>query len=113
VEGDVSLDGTPIPAGTISLEPVGGDGPSTGGTITAGHYKLLGNAAPLPGKKLVRIFAGRKTGRKIPASMPAPPGTLFDEYKQYIPDIYNTHSKLTCEVVCQGSNQIDFRLKSP
>ena len=113
VEGKITFDGVPVEQGTIAFEPADGQGPTTGGRITAGSYQFTGNAAPLPGKKLVRIYAGRKTGRKIPAGTPAPPGTMVEEIKQYIPDIYNTRSTLTCEVLRQNPNRIDFNLKSP
>jgi hypothetical protein len=113
VQGDVSYNGTPVDDGTISLEPLDGQGPSTGGRITGGKYQLSGVAAPLPGKKTVRISATRRTGRTIPASEPAPPGTMVEEIERYIPEVYNTRSTLTCEVLPEGCNQIDFYLKRP
>lgn len=113
VAGDVTLDGQSVAQGTISLEPVDGNGPTTGGRITKGHYELTGGAAPWPGKKLVRISSGRATGRRIAAGTPAPPGTMVDEIVNYIPAIYNIQSKLTCEVVPKRTNHIDFHLKSP
>ena len=63
VSGEVTFNGKPIPEGTISFEPADRQGPTTGGKIADGKYRLDGNSAPLPGKKTVRIFAARKTGR--------------------------------------------------
>jgi hypothetical protein len=113
VSGEVTVNGKSISEGTISFEPADGQGPTTGGKIADGNYQLEGNAAPLPGKKTVRIFAARKTGRKVQAGPPSPPGTMVEEIERYIPDIYNTKTTLSCEVGRQGANRIDFRLKGP
>ena len=100
--------------GTICFEPADRKGPTTGGEITDGKYRLVGDAAPLPGKKMVRISASRKTGRKTPAGPPSAPNSVMaDLYEQYIPDIYNSRTTLNCEVVAQGPNKLDFHLKSP
>jgi hypothetical protein len=112
ISGDVTFDGEPVLTGTIAFEPVDGKGAATGGKITDGKYSLVGDAAPQPGTKKVRIAATRKTGRRIQAQF-APPGTLTDEIERYIPDIYNTRTTLTCEVSRDGSHQIDFNLRKP
>jgi hypothetical protein len=111
VQGEVTFNGKAIDDGTISFEPVDGNGPTTGGKITAGKYQLTGDAAPVPGKKTVRIFAVRKTGRKI-ADQLAPKGTMIDDVAAYIPDIYNGRSTLACDVVPGGPNVADFHLKA-
>jgi hypothetical protein len=111
--GEVTFDGQPIQEGTISLEPADGNGPATGGKIIAGKYELARDAAPLPGKKIVRISAVRKTGRKIPGDSLSAPGTIVDEIKRYVPDVYNTRSTLSCEVAAGSPNHFDFRLRSP
>ena len=67
VGGAVTFDGKPVAEGSISFEPADGQGPSTGGRIVAGRYDLTGEAAPLPGKKLVRVSAARKPAAKFPA----------------------------------------------
>ena len=112
VAGEVTFDGKPVEQGTISLEPVDRQGPTTGGKITDGKYRLEGDAAPLPGKKTVRISAARKTGRKIPAGSFAKKGEMVEEIERYIPDVYNKKTTLTCEIADRGTNQIDFHLKS-
>ena len=65
IQGEVTFNGNPVDNGTICLESADGKGPTTGGAIAAGKYQLTGDAAPLPGKKVVRISAVRKTGRKV------------------------------------------------
>lgn len=112
IQGEVSFNGKPVEEGTISFEPADGKGPTTGGTIAAGKYQLAGDAAPVPGKKLVRISGVRKTGRKVCDGFSAT-GAMVDEIERYVPDIYNTRSTLSCEIADNGSPQIDFHLKSP
>ena len=111
IAGEVTFDGQPVSEGVISLEPADGRGPTTGGKIIDGKYQLMSAASPLPGKKIVRISAGRKTGRKIrPPGIQAPEGNLIDEIDRYIPPMYNTQSTLTCDVSAQGPNRFDFHL---
>ena len=110
IQGEVTIDGKPIEEGTISLEPADGKGPTTGGKIVAGKYQLSGGAAPLPGKKIVRIFGVRKTGRRVHDGFS---GVMVDEIKPCTPDVYNARTTLSCEVAADGPKQIDFHLKSP
>ena len=112
IGGAVTLDDKPLSEGSISFEPVDGAGPTTGGKITDGKYELVDAAAPLPGKKTVRISGAFKTGRRVPAGRPLPPGTMVDEIGARVPNTYNTNSTLTCEVSRDGQKQIDFALKS-
>lgn len=112
VRGAVTFDGQPVEEGTISFEPADGQGGTTGGKIVAGKYEITGPAAPMPGKKIVRIFAARKTGRKVPAEMSIS-SEMVDEIERYIPEIHNTQSTLSCEIAARGVSQIDFHLKPP
>jgi hypothetical protein len=112
IQGEVTFDGKPVEKGTISLEPADGNGPVAGGRITAGKYQLTGVGAPLPGKKIVRITAVRKTGRKFVDGF-STTGAMVDEVERYLPDIYNSRSTLSCEVAADGPTQIDFHLRSP
>jgi len=110
VAGEVTYDGKPVAEGTISFEPADGKGPTTGGKISGGKYEFKGNAAPLPGKKTVRIYAARKTGRQVEVKH-SKPKQLVDEIERYIPDVYNTKTTLTCEVADRETNKINFHLK--
>jgi hypothetical protein len=111
VEGRVTFDGQPVEAGTIVFEPADGAGPSAGGAIENGRYRLAGDAGVTPGKKTVRITAMRKTGRQIEEGPPAPPGTMVDEIEQFIPATYNTNSSLQVDVT-GGQSTHDFVLTS-
>ena len=119
VEGTVTFDGKPVESGSIVFEPADGAGPSAGGQIQNGKYKLAGEAGVMPGKKVVRITAIRSTGRQVDAGMPgatgaggpSSPGGKVDELESYIPAIYNEKSTLTCEIAAGTANQHNFDLK--
>lgn len=114
VSGIVEFDGKPIVTGSISFEPADGQGPTAGGSIQDGEYLV---PQVMPGKKIVRIVASRKTGRRVQRPMSGPSalaeGATIDEIERYLPPVYNTQSVLTCEVNAHGSNRIDFHLQRP
>ena len=112
IHGEVTFNGVPVEQGTISIEPADGKGKATGGEIKGGRYRLAAAAGPLPGTKIVRITAIRKTGRKTEGDSLTPKGVMLDELEQFIPEIYNTRSTLTCEVGKDLPAQIDFHLES-
>lgn len=111
VRGTVLFEGTPVEEGMIAFEPTDGKGPTTGGPIVGGSYDLKDKAASTVGEKIVRIVAVRKTGRKIPAGSPAPPGTMVDEMIQCIPKEFNDHSTMKVQVTAGKANILDFDLK--
>lgn len=112
VRGEVTFDGQPVEKGVIAFEPADGAGPMAGGEIRDGKYVLSGDSAVTPGEKIVRITGVRKTGRKVEAGPPEPPGTMVEELERYIPRQYNSQTTLTCEVTADGRNQHDFVLES-
>jgi hypothetical protein len=111
-EGRVALDGKPVETGSITFVPVE-DTPSadSGGAIERGAYSLPRSVNFKPGVFRVEIRSQKKTGNRIPAGSPAPPGTLVDEVVEIIPEKYNAASMLRVEVK-PGSNTFDFALDS-
>lgn len=109
VSGEVLVDGKPLDEGTISFRPADGAGPSLGGAITMGRYDIAVTAPNAAGKKLVSITGIRRTGRRIPAGPPEPPGTTVEEI---LIVEFGQKGELTCEL-SPGSNQEDFDLKIP
>ena len=111
VYGTITMDGQPVPDGTISFIPARETvGPTAGATITKGYYEINQNG-PTVGKYRIEIKAVRKTGKQIPAGTPAPPGTMIDEIEHYIPAKYNTKTEL--EITFKpGSNKANFDLTS-
>lgn len=102
ITGKVTFDGEVVDTGDIVLEPVSGTGPSAGGNIKDGTFSI---DCPV-GEMLVRITAARDTGKTVNSAIP---GETEAVTEQYIPECYNTQSKL--EVTIDGSKSThDFAL---
>lgn len=110
IEGAITFNGEPVEQGSVTFEPSSGTGPSAGGTIQNGRYKIDAEGVT-PGEMIVRINAMRSTGKKIEAGPPEPPGTMVDEVKPFIPAVYNEQSTLKAEVKAGQMTQ-DFALES-
>ena len=108
IAGNVSMDGEPVSEGSISFEPLDGQGTVTGGPITNGQYSVEGDSGFNPGEKRVRIVGVRKTGRRLPD--PEAKGEYNDEVVMYIPRQFNTESQLKVNLAV-GDNSHDFQLK--
>ena len=109
ISGKVSYDGTEVNEGAISFESPDGKSPSVGGMIQKGFYKIENVDASSGGKKIVRIIAVTKTGRKIPAGPPFPPGDMVDEIIK-MPSQFNEKSNLSAEISSSKPNVFDFNL---
>ncbi len=112
IRGKVTLNGTPVEAGTITFIPEDQTkGRSGGASIAQGAYQVDAGNPPPPGMYRIEITAPKKTGNKIPAGSPAPPGTMIDEMTEAVPTKYNTKSELKRELKA-GDNVFDFDLTS-
>lgn len=110
VRGKVTFNGEPIESGQITFTPA--EGISSGaaaGEIKAGEYSIPASNGPMVGRHSVSIMASRKTGKQVPAAMPAPAGTMIDVTEEYIPYKYNFQTELTAELT-SGENVQDFAL---
>jgi len=109
VRGKVTFDGKAVESGTITFEPEDRNGPSRGGPITKGEYRVTAQDKMTPGAKVVRIQSFGPSGKKVSAA----PGstTMVDEFKQHIPAQYNTNSTLKATVEAGKENVFDFDLK--
>lgn len=110
-EGNVTFDGEPVTEGSISFEAPDGASPTFGGRIENGEYRITGIPPTAAGPRIVRITASRKTGKKIPAGPPTPPGTMVDEIRP-VPSRYNRNSKEQVNLQKGVSNRFDFALRS-
>ena len=109
VAGKVTLDDTPLAAGSITFCPTGDTkGPAAGGTIEDGQYSIAVAKGPVVGRNRVEIHATRKTGRKVQAPM-SDRGVLTDEIVEAVPARYNSQSTLEMNVKA-GDNALDFTL---
>jgi hypothetical protein len=107
LEGTVTFDKKPLAEGNIRLlSAAGADAMIVGGAITAGRFEIPANEGAWPGKYRVEIRAFRETGKRAQErSM-----REVDESVQFLPDRYNSQSKLTAEVTASGPNHFDFTL---
>lgn len=97
VSGTVTLDGEPLPEGTISFEPVSQTaGQRRDAMIENGAFVLPAEEGVLPGMEFkVEIKSFRTTGRKYPN---ANAGASYDEVVQIIPAEYNTATTLRATI---------------
>ncbi|WP_020475133.1 hypothetical protein [Zavarzinella formosa] len=110
VSGKVTYEGQLVESGTISFIPTDKNkGQTAGATITNGSYQIEGNNLPLPGNYRVEITSRQKTGKKIPAGSPSPPGVMIDETIEGIPAKFNKNSTLQQDLK-PGKNTCDFAL---
>ena len=104
--GQVTLDGDPVPTGTISFFPADGRGPTAANLIVDGQYTV--KAAP--GPKRVEIHGYRIVGQAhyIPGDPSSP---LVDQKDPIVPERYNVKSELTCQVK-RSRSDLHFVLSS-
>jgi len=109
VAGKVTYDGKPVESGTIMFEPEDKSGPTQGQAISKGEYRLTGQNAVAPGKKIVRIEAHGPSGKKVPSA----PGssTMVDAFHQFIPEKYNKTSDIKKTIEPGKPMTLDFDLQ--
>lgn len=111
ISGLVKFKGELVEEGMITFSPVAPTvGPSTGAKIVKGIYSISEESGPVVGTNLVAVTAYQKTGKKIEAGTPNPPGTMVDELVPLIPKEFNTQSKLTVQVDTGDNANTDFDL---
>ena len=111
VRGTVTFEQTPIESGSIAFVPIDGtQGPTAGGTIAGGAYRIARNEGPVVGRYRVEIRGVRKTGRRVASGEELDePGELVDEVEMFVPPEYNSRSTLTADIHA-GRNEVDFDL---
>ena len=110
VAGTVTLDGRPLPDGSLTLVPLGA-GPAVGATILDGNFAIPRPDGPIPGAYRVEILSIRPTGRTIP-DPEGPKGTTVAERKNVVPDRYGSRSELRADVAQAGTNSFRFAVDS-
>jgi hypothetical protein len=120
IAGAVRIDGEPVERGTIrliSIEPNGG--PTVGGDIVDGRYRISGQRGPSLGKHRVEVNVPHKTGRKTrsPFAMPPVDGEAWDsagtvdEWVERAPKQYNSESILEV-IISAGMNEFDISMNT-
>jgi hypothetical protein len=99
VSGTVTWNGQPLSEGTVIFDAADGAPVSDSGQVVAGKYRLHVK----PGRKLVRFYADRETGKfnQVMGQM---------ERESYIPERYNVRTEHVVDVVPGGKNRWDFAL---
>lgn len=109
VSGKVTIDGQPMPAGSIQFDPTASTASVTAiGEIVDGKYTIDRAQGPVPGHYRVQISA--QTHAKIAPT--EEPGGMPQRVKETIPARYNAKSELEKDVKAEGPNEFDFDLKS-
>jgi hypothetical protein len=103
VSGTVTVDGSPMDAGSITFVPVDGKTSTAGGEIKNGHYSVK---VPI-GKMKVSISMPRESRKKKLYNTPdSPVGTMYEEG---LPAKYNGKTELELEVK-SGRNPKNWEL---
>jgi hypothetical protein len=106
VTGEVLVDGRPLDAGAIMLEP-GPSGPPTavGSTIRAGAFAIDRSEGPAPGTYRVRIYASSREQAPPPrGASDRKPRAMIER----IPEDYNAKSTRMIEIRADESNHLRF-----
>src|SRR5882762_3948783 len=92
VSGSVNVDGQPAENGAVSFFPIDGQGPTAGGSITAGRYSVR-----LPvGAYRVEVRVSVKVGERKLYNTPDSP--VQPTFKEILPAKYNVNTELTYDV---------------
>jgi hypothetical protein len=105
----VTLDGKPLPSGTITFLPAD-QGPAASAELSEGGYRIDRDAGPAPGRYTVEIVAVQPTGRRI--RHPDLPSETTEEVRNVIPQQYNARTQLQVDVKPDAENRFDFELSS-
>ena len=108
ISGRVTLDGQPLPTGTITFVPIGFEGPPVGAPVEGGSYSISRREGPIPGAYRVSVYSRRLTGKSYPD--PDDPTAMIQESFEGIPPKYNLKSDLKAEVAKGGDNRFNFDL---
>jgi hypothetical protein len=120
VKGSVTLDGNPLPFGTITFVPAG-EGKRASGVVASGQYAIDEGQGPNLGKYKVEILGYAKVPEG--GEEEEPEGNTADEEEgggaggaddlgdQVVPAKYNAATTLEVEIT-SGENTHDFTLTS-
>ncbi|WP_166831475.1 S24/S26 family peptidase [Thalassoroseus pseudoceratinae] len=106
ITGKISIDGEPIPKGTISFVSADGETPTGGGVIKDGSYTAL---VP-PGDKVVLVLGNKVVGKE-PLYQGVPDSPTRDSYEKVTPDAYNAaHLTPLKATITESQENLDFEL---
>ncbi len=103
VSGTVTVDGTPIEAGSITFLPADGKAQTAGGKIENGKYSVQ---VPIGTAKVSISYPKAAGAKKLYNTSDSPVGTMW---KEGLPARFNEKTELTFEVKA-GKNVKDWEL---
>jgi hypothetical protein len=107
VSGNVSFDGSPLPAGRIQFQPIGTEpAPMAVADIEGGRFSIDRSGGPSPGK--YRVMITSRTTPKIQRG--EEPGGAVRPETEKIPKQYNAQSKIEVDITPEGPLTLDFPL---
>jgi hypothetical protein len=109
VSGTITLDGKPLPSGSVTFAPLDGTTAATA-EVHDGAYRIGRSDGPAPGRYQVEISAVQPTGKRV--KHPDLPSETIDEVRNVIPAIYNVRTQLAVEVKPDGENAFPFDLST-
>lgn len=106
VTGSVTIDGEPVPSGTVTFVATDGATPTGGGVIKDGKYV----AKVPPGEKTVMVLGNELVGREA-ESKDMPGSAMRDVYKTVTPPQYNAeHQTPLKATITESQEGVDFNL---
>jgi hypothetical protein len=107
VSGNISVNGTPLVAGTVMFIPIEGTaGGIAGATVTNGAYAITKGLGP--GQYRVEVRQPRPSERLVPKPFGAP-GEMVEGTEEGIDEAFNEKSTLRA-ALDRGANSADFRV---
>ncbi len=117
VKGKITIDGVPLPEGTIDFIPVDKTtGNTAGARVANGDYAIRAEQGLFPGEYQVQVRAERPTSKKVWDGMgedraPASKKTMVEQLESYLPARYNDRTELHAKIEAGKVNVCDFDLQ--
>ena len=111
ISGIVTVDGAPLPNGSIEFQPLFQGGLGSGAVISAGAFSIAQKDGLPPGKYRVSMIGD--DGTNFGVSKGKMPGDeIMPPRKQLIPANWNANGKEDIEVKDEGISEFNFTIKS-
>ena len=115
IAGSVTMDGQPLPAGTILFFPEGKSdeaAASATGQIEKGEFAIPRERGPVPGNYKVSISHTDQPEGHVKIELKKPGKKGAAAYKELIPAKYNTKSELEQAIPAGGKSDLKYELQS-
>jgi hypothetical protein len=116
VAGKVTMDGQPLPAGTILFSPEGSQAEavsSAAGQVENGEFSIPRERGPVPGTYKVKISHTDQPEGRVKIDLKKKPGKKASSgFKELIPAKYNDKTELKATIPKGGKRDLEFALQS-